>query len=264
VLPGRAILDTTYVNFAGDIIGLSTSKPSAGNHRYAGVYLTSSGTLAVALSTAQSNGTPLDDTDIQEVIDGIAAGDLPLRAFVLDGDEADFSDDTSVDLRDLFGEIPGAGGGGSPTDYILIRDEKAQNTAGGTFSSGSWQTRDLNTEVSDAGGHASVASNQITLVAGTYRIRRIRVPAHRVGRHQARLQNITDTATIELGTSEYAPPGTDASTNHSEITGRFTLGATKVLEVQHRCSDTGSTNGFGVEANFDTEIYTIVELERES
>ena len=63
--------------------------------------------------------------------------------------------------------------------YILIRDEKASGTTGGTFTSGAWQTRDLNTEVVDTGNHASVATNQITLAAGTYRFR-IVAPAHLV------------------------------------------------------------------------------------
>lgn len=147
-------------------------------------------------------------------------------------------------------------------DYILIRDEKAQNTGGGTFTSGAWQTRDLNTEVVDTGGHASLAANQITLAAGTYRYR-ISAPAFSVDRHQARLQNITDGTTIEEGTSEYSANSSAIATTQSVLAGRFTIAASKVLEVQHRCGTTRATVGFGSESNFTTEVYTVVELWRE-
>lgn len=149
---------------------------------------------------------------------------------------------------------------GHAYDYILVRDEKAANTAGGGFTAGAWRTRDLNTEVEDTGNYASIASNQITLEAGTYRCR-ISAPARLVDRHKARLQNITDGTTILLGTSEFS--NGDATTQ-SVIQGRFTLSEQKVLEVQHQCQTTVATNGFGVESNFGvTEVYTVVELWRE-
>lgn len=146
--------------------------------------------------------------------------------------------------------------------YILIRDEKTQNTDGGAFTSGAWRTRDLNTEVVDTGNHASVASNQITLEAGTYRIR-ASAPSFIVRKNQARLQNITDNTTILLGTSAYSAlvSGQDSMDSESIIAGRFTLAAQKVLEIQHQCSLSGS---FGSAANFTTEVYTVVELWREA
>ena len=54
--------------------------------------------------------------------------------------------------------------------YIKLSDVKSAGTAGGTFTSGSWQTRTLNTEDSDTGGNCSLSSNQFTLDAGTYEI----------------------------------------------------------------------------------------------
>lgn len=142
--------------------------------------------------------------------------------------------------------------------YICVADEKSQNTGGGTFTSGAWQTRDLNTEKSDAGGHASVASNQVTLAAGTYVVK-VSAPAFHVDRHQLRLRNITDGATTLTGSSAYARAA-DLAETHSFIAGRFTIAATKVFEVQHRCQTTMATTGFGLECNFTTEVYTILEL----
>ncbi len=147
--------------------------------------------------------------------------------------------------------------------YILIRDEKTQNTAGGTFTQGAWQTRDLNTEVTDEGGYAELAANQITLAAGTYRVNII-VPAIQVGAHQARLQNTTDGTTVILGTSEYAGVASGLPVTHSIIRGQFTITAQKTFSVQHRCEATKATYGFGFASNFGTEIYTVAEFWREA
>lgn len=138
-------------------------------------------------------------------------------------------------------------------DLIVIEDQKSSGTAGGTFTSGAWQTRDLNTEVVDTGNNASVASNQITLAAGTYRCI-IRAPGG-VDFHQARLYNVTDSAVLLLGSNGDSRSGGDASSD-SIIMGRFTLATSKVLEVQHRCNSTVATYGFGFPTSWGTEVYT--------
>lgn len=148
-----------------------------------------------------------------------------------------------------------------PADYILIRDKKTQNTNGGTFTSGAWRTRDLTEEVEDDGGHASLSSNQITLVAGTYRAH-ITTPAYAVAEHQAMLYNITDSEVVLLGTSEFTNSSYGVS-SHSTIVGKFTITDTKVLEVRHRCGATKTASGFGTKANLTDEVYTIVELWKE-
>ncbi len=58
-----------------------------------------------------------------------------------------------------------ASGFGLFSSYAIIADHKAQNTAGGTFTSGAWRTRDLNTEITDPDGIVSIASDQFTLAA---------------------------------------------------------------------------------------------------
>lgn len=144
-------------------------------------------------------------------------------------------------------------------DYIEIRDEKAANTAGGSAASGAWRTRDLNTEHSDAGNHASVASNQITLAAGTY-IADISAPACICAAHQARLYNITDSATTLVGESNYTGTG-NTNISYSRITGRFTIAAQTVFEVQHRVGTTRNTDGFGIAVNFgEVEVYTVARF----
>jgi hypothetical protein len=86
---------------------------------------------------------------------------------------------------------------------VIIEDQKAQNTSGGTATSGSWETRTLNTLVRNNGSLASLSSNQFTLPAGTFYIS-WSVPGYACGRHQTRLQNITDASTAIVGTSEFA------------------------------------------------------------
>jgi hypothetical protein len=164
------------------------------------------------------------------------------------------------------GKVINSGGGQitiiAAPDYILVREEQSANTHGGTFTSGAWRTRVINTEVSDAGGHCSIGSNQITLAAGTYECR-ISAPALAVESHKARLYNISDSADELIGQSQYTSSLTNAQ-NESVIVGRFTITASKIFEVQHRCQTTKATVGFGVAANLDSkiEIYTIAEFRK--
>lgn len=151
-------------------------------------------------------------------------------------------------------------GVGGVTDYVYIRDEKAQNTSGGTFTLGLWRTRDLNTKVTDTGGICTLAANQFTLPAGTYRIL-ASAPAYDVKRHQTRLYNVTDSAVTLLGTSEYLLDTVGGQTR-SIIAGIFTIAASKVFEFQHQCEVTTASNGFGVASNFTTEVYAEVEIWR--
>ena len=147
----------------------------------------------------------------------------------------------------------------SAPDYILVRDEKADGTAGGTFTQGAWQTRVINTEVSDAGGHCSIASNQITFGAGTYECR-ISVPGHSVDHHKAVLYNVSDSANELIGSNAYCASG-DNDLTHSLIVGKFVIAASKTFEVRHRCSATRADYGFGAANTFGViEIYTQAEF----
>lgn len=168
------------------------------------------------------------------------------------------------DAKYLRGDMTWATPSGSSgaLDLIILREEQAQNTSGGTFTNGAWRTRVLNTEVVDTGNHCSLSGNQFTLAAGTYRIRAF-APAFGVARNQTRLQNITDGTTELIGTSVYAQSTTALSSSQSEIVGRFTIASSKAFEIQHRCETTVATYGFGVESNFTTEVYTTVRIEKE-
>lgn len=151
-------------------------------------------------------------------------------------------------------------GTGQTRDYLLYRDVKAAGTNGGTFTSGAWQTRDLTEETIDSGNNGSLAANQITLAAGTYECD-ISAPGYRVDFHQIRLWNDTDSAVIAYGTSERSE--STAATSRSFLTYRFTIAGSKVFEIQHRCSDTTATDGFGTANNFGgDEVFAVAVFER--
>lgn len=144
--------------------------------------------------------------------------------------------------------------------YIHVRDRKAQNTVGGTFTQDAWRTRDLTEILFDDDGLAALAANQVTLQPGTYYCS-ITAPAYRVEHHQLRLRDITNAATLLTGTTERNAPAAFIQTA-AFLTGRFTLTAATVLEVQHYCTATYATHGFGNRGNITIEIYTVAEFWR--
>ena len=194
--------------------------------------------------------------------DGGANVQAPASDFLglVNDTDVNFTDNTTGDVSAVqHGFAPK---GSIPTPYVHMQDQKAQNTSGGAFTSGAWQTRVLNTVLSTGGGIVALASNQFTLTAGTYRITAT-VPAYFVDQHQARVQNITAGSTALLGQVAYASrTGGDGSSNVSIIHGEFTVSTGDAVEIQHRCTTTNASNGFGVPANFTTEVYTDVVIEK--
>lgn len=142
--------------------------------------------------------------------------------------------------------------------FLHVRDEKTANTDGGTFTQAADQTRVLNTAVTNTITGASLATNQITLPAGTYAIF-ASAPAHNVDEHRAWLYNTTDAATTILGSSERSDGLADITTT-SWVVGLFTIAAQKVFELRHRCTNTGTTTGFGFAVNINSavEVYSSV------
>jgi hypothetical protein len=155
---------------------------------------------------------------------------------------------------------------GKFASYAIIADQKTAGTSGGTFTSGAWRVRDLNTEITDADGIVSISSNKFTLQAGTYLIK-VSAPAFRVSKHMARLENDTDGTVVAYGTSEHTLASNEITTR-SIIMYRGTITGAKAFEVSHQCQDDKSGNGFGIENNghfaVDHEKYTIVEIYKES
>ena len=168
---------------------------------------------------------------------------------------ADINASAAIDAT----KLSGVSAGKFESALLHVRDEKGVSSHGGTFTSGSFLTRTLNTSLTNEISGASLSSNQITLPSGTYYIKAL-APAYGVNRHTIRLRNITDSTDTLLGTSMYAENAYSIS-NVAMVTGRFTISAQKTFEIQHRCETTNTTYGFGVSKDMgETNIYTDVQI----
>jgi hypothetical protein len=145
-------------------------------------------------------------------------------------------------------------------DVAIFREEQANNTAGGTFTSGSYVKRVLNTTVVNNITGCSIASSVITLPAGTFAVSAF-APAAEVARNKLRLQNTTAASTISIGNNNSS--NTTDGYNIANLTTVFTLSVSSTVELQHRCGNTIATYGLGLACNFsDTEIYATIVIQR--
>lgn len=137
---------------------------------------------------------------------------------------------------------------------LIVYDQKAKNTAGDAYAAGAWRTRVINTvNINEIPG-ASLASNQVTLPAGTYRLS-AKIIAAQSGTNYSKwlslLYNATATANISLG---MVGCGTYADgTNHTTfINCEFTIASSSALEL--RIYPVNNLTG-GTATNVDVETY---------
>lgn len=126
---------------------------------------------------------------------------------------------------------------------LHIEDLKTDTASGGTFTSGSFQTRDLNTIRTNEIAGSSLSSNAITLPVGVYWIV-ARAPAYQVNQHQIRIAN-TSGSNVDI-TGERGAATAAGVTTHVVAEGRATLTEETVIELTHICQTTVATTGFGV------------------
>ncbi len=156
--------------------------------------------------------------------------------------------------------------GGLYSSIAMICDQKAYDVTGGAFTSGAWRTRDLNTEVSDADGIVSIASNQFTLQAGTYTIEWL-APAYNVRYHLSKLVGITSLGDSGYGTANRTGTAGGDTGQDSNGMAVVTLSGAEAFEIQHQC-ETTRTYGFGSGQNSldsgTVNIYTQVKILKHS
>ena len=159
-----------------------------------------------------------------------------------------------------------ADAGGLFESYSILTDEKTAGTAGGTFTSGAWQTRDLQNEVYDGIG-ITFSTNEFILPTGNYLIQ-WSAPAYSVNLHQSRLYDVTGAAIIEYGSTAMATSllghYADVGFTRSFGSARVTPSGTNNYKIEHHCEDTYATEGFGHAGGFAVEVYTVVEIFKES
>ncbi|RWK79648.1 MAG: hypothetical protein EOR51_12125 [Mesorhizobium sp.] len=231
---------------ASDAIGLFnlTGKDSADNK-----------TTYAALA-----GTILDPTNGSE--DGRAA----LRTIVA-GTEADrLRVEVGVYTPDATGGDKGAGTVNATAVYqngarvsgapdVVLEDQKASGTSGGTGVSTTWTTRDLNTEVRDPSGLCTLATNQFTMTVDGWV--EWSTPVYATGM-LSRLWNVTDGVLVSMGAAARA----DSSPNSGDQSmGGGPIVAGKAYAIQYFLSSSGS-NRLGLAGSQGIEVYTRVKFWR--
>lgn len=150
-------------------------------------------------------------------------------------------------------------GGASALQVFTVNETQANTTQGGTFTSGAWRTRTLNTSVQNTITGASLSSNQFILPAGTYHLTAF-APCWKVGSNNARIYNITDASVVAIGNNQLSGTA-DTSGTTATVAVTFTIAGTKTFELQHYSSATLATNGFGAaNGNGYDEIYSSVTI----
>lgn len=156
------------------------------------------------------------------------------------------------------------GASGSMTQVMCVRDEKGSGTGGGDAFGGTWGIRELNTVVKNSIVGASLANNQITLPAGTYRLEAV-VPAGGVMRHRSFLWDVTNGGSVRVAEGG-SMVGANGVTTLSVIGQcEFTIATTRIFSIAHWTSTNLASTGLGYAAAATVnEIYTQVFIEKVS
>jgi len=231
--------------------------------------LTDGRLMIVRCNTANTTTTPTFNPDglgVKPIVKGsnnpLEIGDISGLGFHLI-----LSYDSALDKFVLNNPARGVSSTTSPRQIFSVVDSKPNGVHGGTFSAGSWQTRTLNTIITNTISGASLSNNRITLPAGTY-IVNAQAPGFDVNLHQAVLFGVSgDTGNLIVGTSENTTDNSLSTSNpvctKSVIVQHLTLSTTTVLELRHKCSVTRTGYGLGSAASTGAgEIYSTVFIER--
>lgn len=144
------------------------------------------------------------------------------------------------------------------SQIAVVRDVKPSGTDGGTFTSGSWQIRDLNDLRGDSSFITIDGSTTFTLDSGIYEIS-ASAPARAVAEHQIRLFNITDNFSEIVGKSIRSELADPPSTLNSVIR----IDSQKTFRIEHRCSNSsGASVARGTGVNWGENVYTQVRIQK--
>jgi len=185
----------------------------------------------------------------------LSAGDIPAaNAVIL----------LQYDLANTRWELlnPSAAGDTFASRLLHVREEQTSGTnPQGSVSAAVWNVRILNTVLTNEIPGASLATNQITLPAGTYMIMGHAPSSGLAQGHKARFYNATDASATIIGTTE-KNASTASSTevsNRSTVTGRFTIANSKTFELQHWVNNVAAgATGLAISVPSTVEVYSEV------
>ena len=138
----------------------------------------------------------------------------------------------------------------------ILTDERGTGEDGGTFTSGSWQRRDLNTiHGSNVNNWVMLSNNKFSLIEGHYFVS-ANARSYNSGNNQLRVFDVTNDAPLFYG---------ENSTNNIAILKHHLTVASgwQTFQLEHRCSVTQADTGFGVANSFGgPEIYTQLKIQQ--
>lgn len=153
---------------------------------------------------------------------------------------------------------------------VIVHDQKPNGTGGGVLNIATWVTRTLNTLVRNVGNVGSLASNAVTLPAGTWLIRgrsSLTGGGGTPAKARLRLRNTTAGTTLGLGESVTAG-GTNSSTEtetgaNPQVMAIAVLAAPSAIELQIFINGSAAapSGGFAVSTG-EVEVYSSVEFTR--
>lgn len=152
------------------------------------------------------------------------------------------------------------------TSILQVQDRRASGTAGSIPTGGGvWDTRVLNTVVTNNISGASVSSNHVTLPAGTYRIEAYGF-CSQIEYSKGRLRNTTDNSTTINGTSTQSNASTSGAREDGTfvfLKGEFAIASTKNFEFQQYVTTTSAARTFGQPVTSgDPEVYLDMVIEK--
>lgn len=162
------------------------------------------------------------------------------------------------------GKVLAASGGGAAWAYpwtpeIHVREEQSSGNSSGSSSATTNNVRTLNTVVRNTLTGASLASNRVTLPAGTYHVFAFSPYAGSVGSCRAHLWNHTDSSVLVLGTV-----ATSAGTQTAQsalVLGTFTLAAQKEVSLRLYTQSGGVALGSPA-SDGNAEVYSQLWIRR--
>ena len=165
--------------------------------------------------------------------------------WVLDEDNMASDDDTKTatqqSIKAYVDSKVGAG------NWIILEDQKSSGTGGGSTTTNSVNTRDLNTEVSDPNSNVTVAANQFTLTAGNYGLITVDSMFFRCDQAQLYLYDVTNATYLAIGNCW----ASDSEVDQANVTLKYhigTLGVNTTYEIRYICAanNSGASNALGV------------------
>ncbi len=144
---------------------------------------------------------------------------------------------------------------------LHVQDRKTTGVAGAAITSGAKRTRELTTAVTNEITDASLASNQITLPAGTYWVEALVTAGVGSGAVQHVFANVTDGTDPIYSVNAFTEGSAGRASTNTVLRGRMTIAGAKVFELRSHVTVTcnaGAASSLGpFECYADIVIFKI-------